>query len=75
MYTLDSQFEYQMRKIIEKFKNDWDLQELTAEELQEKIWVSLAAQFGQTVLKRNLVECITVKNSRKEILDDIKNGN
>jgi len=25
--------------------------------------------------KRNLVECITVKNSRKEILDDIKNGN
>jgi len=51
MYTLDSQFEYQMKKIINKFVNDYDLQDLTAEELQEKLWVSLAAQFGQAVLQ------------------------
>ena len=47
--TIESRFEYQMKKIISKFREDYDLQELTAEELQEKIWVSLAAQFGQAV--------------------------
>ena len=49
--TIECDFEYQMKKIIEKFKNDWDLQDLTAEELQEKIWVSLSAEFGKAVLE------------------------
>jgi len=47
--TIESKFEYQMKKIISKFRKDYDLQELTAEELQEKIWGEYAKQFGQAV--------------------------
>ena len=54
--TIESDFEYRMKKIINKFKKDYKLEYLTAEELQEKMWGDardnqLAAEFGRKVLE------------------------
>ena len=49
--TIESDFEYQMSKIVKKFKKDYDLEGLDAEELQDKIWKDLAAEFGKEVLQ------------------------
>lgn len=36
--TIEQDFEYQMKRLMTKFKKDNDLEELNAEELQEKLW-------------------------------------
>ena len=49
--TIESEFDYQMERIISKFKKDYELEELNAEELQDKIWTDLAKEFGREVLE------------------------
>lgn len=51
IHTIEEEFEYQMKKIITKFKKDFDLNDLNAEELQEKIWNDLSKEFGRYVLE------------------------
>ncbi len=49
--TVEGDFEYQMKKIISKFRKDYELTNLNAEELQDKIWIDLAAEFGRAILE------------------------
>lgn len=51
--TIEEDYEYRMRNIMEKFKKDYpeELEDLTGDELYEKIWVSYPAQFGRTVME------------------------
>lgn len=50
--TRESMFEYQMVNIIKKFKKDYGLENLDAEELQEEIQKNkyLSGEFGKAVL-------------------------
>lgn len=47
--TQESLFEYQMRKLFKKFRNDYGLEDLTAEQLQEAIWNSHSREFARAV--------------------------
>lgn len=49
--TIEEDFEYQMRNVINKFKKDFELEELTGEEIQEKIWNKYSKEFGRAVLE------------------------
>lgn len=37
IHTIEQDFDYQMKRLMTKFKKDNDLEELDAEELQEKL--------------------------------------
>lgn len=49
--TIEDDFEYQMKKVIEKIKNDYSLKHLDAEKLRDKIWEYYATEFGRAVLE------------------------
>lgn len=51
--TVESDFEYQMVKIIRNFRKEFRLEKLTAEEFQNKVWETdyLCLAFGRMVLK------------------------
>lgn len=50
--TIEDDFEYQMKRVITDFKKRFDLENLNAEELQDKIWEEHAEEFGRAVLER-----------------------
>ena len=50
--TIEEEYDYRMRNIMEKFVGQYDeLQGLESEELQEKIWNDYAKEFGRAVLE------------------------
>ena len=52
IHTIEEDYEYRMKEIIEKFVKQYDeLQDLDAEELQDKIWTDYAKEFGHAVLE------------------------
>jgi len=50
--TIEDDFDYQMKGIINKLKDDYDLHDLNAEELQDILWKSYAAELGKTILEK-----------------------
>ena len=56
IHTIEQDFDYQMKRLMIKFKADNDLEELDAEELQEKLWGKqgeknyLTVEFARAVL-------------------------
>jgi hypothetical protein len=53
IHTIEEDYEYRMRNIVTKFLNQYDeLQDLSPEELQEKLWdKNYAVEFGRLVLE------------------------
>jgi hypothetical protein len=53
MITRESLFEYQIGNLIKKFKKEWHLEDLNAEELQETIWnnENLARELGRELIE------------------------
>ena len=52
IHTIEENYDYRMRNIIEKFvEENCDLQDLTPGELQDKIWSCWAKEFGRMVLE------------------------
>lgn len=51
--TIEEDYEYRMRDIMKRFKKDYpeELEDLTGDELYEKIWVDYSAQFGRAVME------------------------
>lgn len=49
--TRECLFEYQIQKLIKKFRIDYELKNLTAEELQDEIYKNLSKEFGIAVLE------------------------
>lgn len=57
IYTIEQDFNYQMKIMMTKFKHDNDLEGLDTEELQEKLWGKqgeknyLTIEFARAVLE------------------------
>lgn len=52
IHTIDENYEYRMKNILRNFVRQYkELQDLESEELEDKIWVDYAEEFGQAVLE------------------------
>ena len=51
IHTIEENYEYRMENIMQKFVKDYELEELSAEELQDKIWSEYAEEFAHAVLQ------------------------
>ena len=57
IHTIEKDFEYQMERLMTEYKKDNNLEELDAEELQEKLWGKqgkknyLTIEFARAVLE------------------------
>lgn len=51
IHTIEQEYEYRMKNIMEKFVKDYELGELNPEELQEKLWSEYAEEFAHAVLE------------------------
>ena len=49
--TIEEDYEYRMKNIMQKFVKDYELEGLSAEELQDKIWSEYAEEFALAVLQ------------------------
>ena len=51
IHTIEENYDYRMKNVMQKFVEDYSLEELDAEELQDKIWSEYAAEFGRVVME------------------------
>ena len=51
IHTIEQDYEYRMKNIMEKFIEDYGFSELSSEELQDKIWSEYAEEFAHIVLQ------------------------
>ena len=49
--TIEENYEYRMKNIMKKFVKDYELERLSAEKLQDKLWSEYAKEFAHTVLQ------------------------
>lgn len=49
--TIEEDFEYRMKNIVQKFAKDYKLEGLSAEELQDKLWSEYSKEFAHAVLQ------------------------
>ena len=49
--TTEEEYEQRMEKIMQKCVKDYELEGLSAEELQDKLWSEYAEEFARAVLK------------------------
>ena len=51
IHTIEENYDYRMKRLIKKFVKDYELENLSAEELQDKLWNEYSKEFAQTVLE------------------------
>jgi len=51
IHTMDENYDYRMRRLVEKFVQDYETAERDPTELQDKIWMEYAESFGRMVLE------------------------
>lgn len=49
--TIEEDYEYRMKNIMQKFVKDYELKGLSAEELQDTLWYDYAEKFAHAVLQ------------------------
>lgn len=49
--TIEEDYEYRMKNIVQKLVKDYELEGLSAEELQDKLWSEYAKEFAHAVLQ------------------------
>ena len=49
--TIEEYYEYRMKNIVQKLVKDYELEGLSAEELQDKLWSEYAKEFAHAVLQ------------------------
>ena len=49
--TTEEDYEYRIKNIMQKFVKDYELEGLSAEELQDKLWSEYAKEFAHAVLQ------------------------
>ena len=49
--TIEEDYEYRMKNIVREFVKDYELEGLSAEELQDKLWSEYAKEFAHAVLQ------------------------
>lgn len=51
IHTIEENYDYRMKRLIKKFVKDYELENLNAEELQDKLWNEYSKEFTQAVLE------------------------
>lgn len=51
IHTVEEDYEYRMKNIMQKFVKDYELEGLSAEELQDKMWSEYSKEFAHAVLQ------------------------
>ena len=51
IHTIEENYDYRMKRLIKKFVKDYELENLNAEELQDKLWNKYSKEFAQAVLE------------------------
>ena len=51
IHTIEENYDYRMKRLIKKFVKDYELENLSAEELQDKLWNEYSKEFAQAVLE------------------------
>lgn len=51
IHTIEEDYEYRMKEVMKKFVKDYELQDLSSEELQDSLWSEYAKEFGRAVLE------------------------
>lgn len=51
IHTVEEDYEYRMKNIVRKFVKDYELEGLSAEELQDKLWSEYSKEFAHAVLQ------------------------
>ena len=51
IHTIEENYDYRMKRLIKKFVKDYGLENLNAEELQDKLWNEYSKEFAQAVLE------------------------
>ena len=51
IHTIEENYDYRMKRLIKKFVKDYELENLNAEELQDKLWNEYSKEFAQAVLE------------------------
>ena len=49
--TTEEDYEYRMKNIVQKLVKDYELEGLSAEKLQDKLWSEYAKEFAHAVLQ------------------------
>ena len=50
-HTIEENYDYRMKRLIKKFVKDYELENLNAEELQNKLWDDYSKEFARVVLE------------------------
>lgn len=51
IHTIEENYDYRMKRLIKKFVKDYELENLNAEELQDKLWDGYSKEFARAVLE------------------------
>ena len=51
IHTMDENYDYRMRRLVEKFVQDYEIAERDPTDLQDKIWMEYAESFGFGVVR------------------------
>lgn len=51
IHTIEENYDYRMKRLIKKFVKDYELENLNAEELQDKLWNEYSKEFAQAILE------------------------
>ena len=51
IHTIEENYDYRMKRLIKKFVKDYELENLNADELQDKLWNEYSKEFAQAVLE------------------------
>lgn len=51
VHTIEENYDYRMKRLIKKFVKDYELENLSAEELQDKLWNEYSKEFAQAMLE------------------------
>lgn len=51
IHTIEENYDYRMKRLIKKFVKNYELENLNAEELQDKLWNEYSKEFAQAVLE------------------------
>ena len=51
IHTIEENYDYRMKRLIKKFVKDYELENLNAEELQDKLWDDYSKEFARAVLE------------------------
>lgn len=51
IHTIEENYDYRMKRLVERFVQDYEIEEKDPTELQDKIWMEYAEEFGRKVLE------------------------